>query len=76
MVVLVPHIEVLKTLPVLRLATNTLIVSVDVVVGVKLLTTTLAGKHMATVLPNFVLVFAKTQKLCHRHYRGEPSPLY
>ena len=29
--------------------------SVDAVVGVELLATTLAGKHMATVLPNFVL---------------------
>ena len=39
-VVLAPHGEVAKTLP---------------VVGVELLATTLAGKHMATVLPNFVL---------------------
>ena len=30
-------------------------VSVDAVVGVELLATTLAGKHMAIVLPNFVL---------------------
>ena len=44
-----------KTLPAMRLATQKLIVSVDAVVGVKLLATTLAGKHMATVLPNFVL---------------------
>ena len=29
--------------------------SVDAVVGVELLATTLAGKHIATVLPNFVL---------------------
>ena len=28
---------------------------VDAVVGVELLATTLAGKHLATVLPNFVL---------------------
>ena len=32
-----------------------LIVSVDAVVGVELLATTLAGKNMATVLSNFVL---------------------
>ena len=54
-VVLAPHGEVAKTLPVVRLATHKLIVSVDAVVGVELLATTLAGKHMATVLPNFVL---------------------
>ena len=56
MVVLAPHGEVAKTLPVVRLATHKLIVSVDAVVGVELLATTLTGKHMATVLPNFVLV--------------------
>ena len=55
MVVLAPHGEVAKTLPVVRLATHMLIVSVDAFVGVELLATTLAGKHMATVLPNFVL---------------------
>ena len=66
MVVLAPHGEVAKTLPVVRLATHKLIVSVDAVVGVELLATTLAGKHMATVLPNFVLAR-------HLHYRDEPS---
>ena len=55
MVVLAPHGEVAKTLPVLRLATHKLIVSVDAVVGVELLSTTFAGKHIASVLPNFVL---------------------
>ena len=55
MVALALHGEVAKTLPVVRLATHKLIVSVDAVVGVELLATTLAGKHMATVLPNFVL---------------------
>ena len=40
----------------MRLATHKLIASVDAVVGVELLATTLAGKHMATVLPNFVLL--------------------
>ena len=44
-----------KTLPVVRLATHKLIVSADAVVGVELLAKTLAGKHIATVLPNFVL---------------------
>ena len=55
MVVLAPHGEVAKTLPVVRLATHKLFVSVDAVVGVELLATNLAGKHMFTVLPNFVL---------------------
>ena len=50
MVVLAPHGKVSKTLPVVRLATHKLIVSVDAVVRVKLLATTIAGKHMATVL--------------------------
>ena len=44
-----------KTLPAVRLTTHKLMVSVDAVVGVELLATTPAGKHMATVLPNFVL---------------------
>ena len=56
MVVLAPHGEVAKTLPMVRLATHKIIVYVDAVVGVELLATTLAGKHMATVLPKFVLV--------------------
>ena len=47
MVVLAPHGEVAKTFPVLRLATHKLIVSVDAVVGVELLATNFAGKHMA-----------------------------
>ena len=48
-------LDLAKTLPVLRLTTHKLIVSVDGVVGVELLATTLAGKDIATVLPNFVL---------------------
>ena len=44
------------------IATNKLPVSVDAVVGLKLLATTLADKHMATVLPNFVL-FGSLQRL-------------
>ena len=39
----------------MRLTTHKLIVSVDAVVRDELLATTLAGKHMATVLPNFVI---------------------
>ena len=39
----------------MRLTTHKLIVSVDTVVRDELLATTLAGKHMATVLPNFVI---------------------
>jgi hypothetical protein len=47
---------------VVRLAEHKLIVSVDAVFGVELLATTLAGKHIATVLPNFVLA-KKLQRL-------------
>ena len=54
-VVLAPLGEVAKSLPVVRLATHKLIVSVDAVLGVEFLATNLAGKHIATVLPNFVL---------------------
>ena len=55
MVVLAPHGKVAKTLPMVKLARHKLIVPVDAVVVVELLVTTLAGKHIATVLPNFVL---------------------
>ena len=55
MVVLAPLREVAKTLPVVMLATHRPIVSVDAVVGVELLATILAGKHIATALPKFVL---------------------
>ena len=44
-----------RTLPMVRLATHKLIVSVNAAVGVELLVTTLADEHLATVLPNFVL---------------------
>ena len=50
------HGEVAKALPVVRLATKKLLVSVDAFVGLELLATTFADKHMATVLPNYVLV--------------------
>ena len=56
MVVLGPHGEVVKALSLESLATHELLVSVDAVVGLKLLATTLADTHMATALPNFVLV--------------------
>ena len=59
-VVLAPHEEVAKPLPVVRFATHKLFVSVDAVVGLKLLATTLAD--MAAVLPNFVLV-RRSQRL-------------
>ena len=55
LVVLAPHGKVAKTLPVVRLATHKHVVSVDAVVRVELLATTLAGKHMATFLQNFLL---------------------
>ena len=56
MVVIAPHGDVSKALPVVRLAINKGLVSVDDVVGLELLATTLADKHMATLLPKFVLV--------------------
>ena len=55
-VVLAPHEEVAKALPVVRLVTHKLFVSFEAVVGLELLATTLADKNMATVLQNFVLV--------------------
>ena len=55
LVVLAPCGEAAKTLFVVRLATQKIIVSVDAVVGVELLATNLAGKHIATVLSNCVL---------------------
>ena len=62
MVVLAQHEKVAKTLPVVRLATHKFLVSVDAVVWVELLATALADKHMATVLPNFVL-FRRWQRI-------------
>ena len=52
---LAQHGEVAKSLPVVRLATHKLNVSVDAVVGIELLATILEGKRTATVLPYFVL---------------------
>ena len=48
--------QIAKVLPVARLATHKLLVPVDGVVGLELLAATLAGKHIATLLPNLVLV--------------------
>ena len=59
---LAPHGEVAKALPVMRLATKKLIASVGSVIGLELLATTLEDKHMATVLPNCVLV-RRSQRL-------------
>ena len=56
MLVLTLYGEVAKALPVVRLATHKLLVSVDDVVLFELLATTLADKHIATVLPRFVRV--------------------
>ena len=56
-----PHVQIEDDLlnggpcPVVRLSPHKLIVTVDAVVVVELLATTLAGKHIDTVLPNFVL---------------------
>ena len=55
MVVLDPHGEVEKAIPVTRLVIHKLLVSLDAVVGPELLAKTLLDKHMVTVLPNFVL---------------------
>ena len=49
---LAPHGEVAKALPVVRLETKKLFVSVDAVVGLELLPITLADKHMTSVLPS------------------------
>ena len=46
MVILAPHGEVAKTLPVVWLATHKLIVSVDAAVGVERLAANLTGKHI------------------------------
>ena len=59
---LAPHGEVAKTLPAVRLATKKLLGSVDAFVGLELLARTLADKHMATVLPNCVLI-RRSQRL-------------
>ena len=62
--VLAPHGEVAKTLLLVRLATHKLHVPVDDVAGLDLLTTTLAYKHMAPLLPKFKLV-RRWQRLKH-----------
>ena len=59
MVVLAPHGEVAKTLPVVRLATHKLIESVDAVVGVELLATTVESfvTYITGVNPLSLLCF-------------------
>ena len=59
---LAPHRKVAKALPVAMLATKNLLVSVDAVADLELLATALADKHMATELPNCVLV-RRSQRL-------------
>ena len=54
--VFAPYEEVAKALPVVRLPTHKLLVSVDDINGLEHLVTTFADKHMVTVLPKFVLV--------------------
>ena len=53
---LAPHVKVAKALPVVKLATKNLLVSGNAVVGLALLATTLAAKHLATLLSDCVLV--------------------
>ena len=53
MVVLAPHGEVTKTIPIVWLATYNHFESVDAVVGPKLIVTTIADKHIANMLPFF-----------------------
>ena len=47
MVVLAPHGEVIRAFPVTKLTTHMLLVSVDAFVGLELLATTNADKHMS-----------------------------
>ena len=72
MVVLAQHGEVAKALPVVKLTTHKLLVSVDAVVDLELLATTLADKHMATGLPKFVLVrrVGKDLKALSQTFKG------
>ena len=74
---LAPHGEVAKALPVGRLATKNLLVSVDAVAGLELLATTLADKHMATMLPNCVLVrlLQRVESLVTEVTEGNPLSL-
>ena len=56
MVVVAPHGIVAKALPLVRLSTHKRLMFVDTMVGLEVLATTLADKHIANVLPNLVLV--------------------
>ena len=51
-----PHAKVARSPPVVRLATKKLVIYVDAVVGLKLLAATLVDKHIANLLPKYVLV--------------------
>ena len=58
-VVIASHGKVAKAIPVARLGTHKLLVTVDAIVGLEILdilARILADKHMVDVLPNFVLV--------------------
>ena len=59
---LAPHVEVASALHAMRLAPKKVLVSDDAVVGLELIATNLAYKHMATVLANCVLV-SRLQRL-------------
>ena len=72
---LAPHGEVAKALPVVSLATKKLLVSVDAVVGLELLATTLADNYKATVLPNCVLVSCSQRLESLVTYITEVNPL-
>ena len=56
LVVLAPHGDDTRALPMARLATHNFLVSVDAGVGLELFVTTHADKPMVAVLPNCVLV--------------------
>ena len=51
-----PHGKVAKALPDVRFATEKNLVYVVAVVGLECIATTLAGKHMASVLQNSLIV--------------------
>ena len=60
---LAPHVKVAKALSVVKLATKNLLVSGNAVVGLALLATTLAAKHLATLLSDCVLVRQRLESL-------------
>ena len=66
--------EVVKALTVARLVTHKLLASVDAIVGLELLATTLADKHM---LPNLLLVrrWQRLESLVTDNTGVNPLPL-